>query len=168
MKDIAERFNLNEDTVLGNVLYTKAYNSEHQYLLLNKVAQKLHESPGLFKLLIIDSIIALFRADFIGTKDLISRQQNLCRMLSRLKKLSHEYNIAVFITNQIMSGINNSFLVENKATGGHILAHSSTTRLSLTHFDNNKKLAKLCVSPHLEVGEVICTITSGGIDDPID
>lgn len=150
---------------MDNVLYAKAYNSEHQYVLLNKVAQKLHESPGLFKLLIIDSIIALFRVDFVGHRDILYRQQNLSRMLSRLNKLSHEYNIAIFITNQIMSDIKNNLISDKKATGGYVLAHTSTTRISLCNVNDNMKMAKLCDSPHLECGEVFYRITTGGIDD---
>ena len=73
--------------------------------LLDYVAAKFHEEPGVFKLLvskrcyhcsttntqctqILDSIMALFRVDFSGRGELADRQQKLAQMLSRLQKIS--------------------------------------------------------------------------------
>lgn len=47
--------------------------------------------------------MALFRVDFSGRGELADRQQKLAQMMSRLQKISEEYNIAVFITNQMTS-----------------------------------------------------------------
>uniref|UniRef100_A0A4W5L646 Meiotic recombination protein n=1 Tax=Hucho hucho TaxID=62062 RepID=A0A4W5L646_9TELE len=134
LKDIADRFNVDHDAVLDNVLYARAYTSEHQMELLDFVAAKFHEEGGIFKLLIIDSIMALFRVDFSGRGELAERQQKLAQMLSRLQKISEEYNIAVFVTNQMTAdpGAGMSFQADpKKPIGGHILAHASTTRISL-------------------------------------
>ncbi|KAF3853303.1 hypothetical protein F7725_013991 [Dissostichus mawsoni] len=88
LKDIADRFNVDHSAVLDNVLYARAYTSEHQMELLDFVAAKFHEEGGVFKLLIIDSIMALFRVDFTGRGELAERQQKLAQMLSRLQKIS--------------------------------------------------------------------------------
>uniref|UniRef100_A0A8C2SLD2 RecA family profile 1 domain-containing protein n=1 Tax=Capra hircus TaxID=9925 RepID=A0A8C2SLD2_CAPHI len=101
LRDIADRFNVDHNAVLDNVLYARAYTSEHQMELLDYVAAKFHEEAGIFKLLIIDSIMALFRVDFSGRGELAERQQKLAQMLSRLQKISEEYNVAVFVTNQM-------------------------------------------------------------------
>jgi meiotic recombination protein DMC1 len=50
---------------------------------------------------IIDSVMALFRVDFSGRGELADRQQKLAQLMSRLQKISEEYNVAVFITNQM-------------------------------------------------------------------
>jgi len=50
-----------QEAVLDNVLYARAYTSEQQMELLDYVAAKFHEEPNIFKLLIVDSIMALFR-----------------------------------------------------------------------------------------------------------
>jgi len=47
--------------------------------------------------------MALFRVDFSGRGELSERQQKLAQMLSRLQKLSEEFNLAVFVTNQMTS-----------------------------------------------------------------
>lgn len=38
--------------MLDNILYARAYTSEHQYELLDYVAAKFHEEAGVFKLLV--------------------------------------------------------------------------------------------------------------------
>lgn len=60
----------------------------------------LFAEDGNYKLLIVDSIMALFRVDYSGRGELSERQQKLNVMLSRLSKLSEEFNVAVFMTNQ--------------------------------------------------------------------
>ena len=60
----------------------------------------LFAEDGNYRLLIVDSIMALFRVDFSGRGELSERQQKLNVMLSRLSKLSEEFNVAVFMTNQ--------------------------------------------------------------------
>lgn len=51
----------------------------------------------------VDSVMALFRVDYSGRGELADRQQKLAQMMSRLQKISEEYNVAVFITNQMTS-----------------------------------------------------------------
>ncbi|XP_049778845.1 meiotic recombination protein DMC1/LIM15 homolog isoform X3 [Schistocerca cancellata] len=51
LRPIADRFNLDQNAVLDNILYARAYTSEHQYELMDYVAAKFHEEPGVFKLL---------------------------------------------------------------------------------------------------------------------
>ncbi len=64
------------------------------------IASKMADE-GSYRLLVIDSIIALFRVDFCGRGELSERQQKLNFMLNRLMKLAEEFNVAVFITNQV-------------------------------------------------------------------
>ncbi|XP_059157133.1 meiotic recombination protein DMC1/LIM15 homolog isoform X2 [Physella acuta] len=90
LRSIADRFNVDQSAVLDNVLYARAYTSEHQYELLDFVAAKFYEEPGVFKMLIVDSIMALFRVDFSGRGELADRQQKLAQLLSRLQKISED------------------------------------------------------------------------------
>jgi meiotic recombination protein DMC1 len=124
----------------------------------------------MFRLLIVDSIISLFRVDFLGRGELVSRQQKLGQMMSLLQKISEEYNVAVLITNQMTSDFRNFPLLnmdENgKPVGGNILAHSSTTRVSLKKVAGNVRIAKMLDSPDQEETEEAFLITTGGIRDP--
>ena len=168
LKEIADRFNLDHSAMLDNVLYARAYTSEHQMELLDCVAAKFHEEPGVFKLLIVDSIMALFRVDFSGRGELADRQQKLAQMLSRLQKISEEYNVAVFITNQMTAdpGATMSFQADpKKPIGGNILAHASTTRISLRKGRGEVRIAKVYDSPDMPESEATFAITGGGIAD---
>ena len=85
----------------------------------------------MFKLLIVDSIMALFRVDYSGRGELAERQQTLAQMMSKLQKISEEYNVAVLVPNQMTSdpGATMSFQADpKKPIGGNIIAHASTTR----------------------------------------
>jgi len=168
LKSIADRFNLDHDAMLNNVIFVRAYTSEHQFEILDGVAAKFHEEAGVFKLLIIDSIMALFRVDFCGRGELADRQQKLAQMLSKLQKISEEYNVAVFITNQMTAdpGATMSFQADpKKPIGGHILAHASTTRVSLRKGRGELRIAKIYDSPDLPENEATYAITEGGIAD---
>ncbi|XP_058477312.1 meiotic recombination protein DMC1/LIM15 homolog isoform X3 [Solea solea] len=155
LRDIAERFNVDHDAVLDNVLYARAYTSEHQMELLDFVAAKFHEEGGVFKLLIIDSIMALFRVDFSGRGELAERQQKLAQMLSRLQKIS-----------EADPGAGMTFQADpKKPIGGHILAHASTTRISLRKGRGEMRIAKIFDSPDMPENEATFAISAGGVTD---
>ncbi|EEB10495.1 conserved hypothetical protein [Pediculus humanus corporis] len=168
---IADRFDLSQEEVLGNVLYARAYTSEHQQELLDYVAAKFYEEAGIYKLLVVDSIMALFRVDYSGRGELADRQQKLAQLMSRLQKISEEYNVAVFITNQMTAdpGATLSFQADpKKPIGGNILAHASTTRLSFRKGRGEIRIAKVYDSPDMPENEATFAITAGGIDDAKD
>jgi hypothetical protein len=71
-----------------NVIFARAYNSEHQMELITQLAARFAEEQGVYRLLIVDSIIALFRTDYCGRGELAERQQKLNVMLSRLMKIA--------------------------------------------------------------------------------
>ena len=168
IKSIAERFNLDPDEAAENVIYARAYNSEHQMELITYLAARFAEEKGIYRVLIVDSIIALFRSDFTGRGELSERQQKLNQMLSRLMKIAEEFNLAVFITNQMSSdpGAGMSFVADpKKPVGGHILAHASTTRLSLRKGRGETRIAKIYDSPDVPEAEATYAIGGGGIVD---
>ena len=86
-----------------------------------------------YRLIIVDSATALFRVDFNGRGELAERQQKLGAFLSGLIKLAEEFNVAVWITNQVVADPGNSlaFGDTKKPIGGNIMAHASTTRLQV-------------------------------------
>ena len=55
--------------------------------LLNELSVRLCEDQT-YRLIIIDSIMALFRTDFCGRGELADRQQKLGQMLAKLTRLS--------------------------------------------------------------------------------
>jgi RecA/RadA recombinase len=83
---------------------------------------------------------------------LLERQQKLNQMLAKLMRIAEEYNVSVFITNQMMAdpGATMTFVADpKKPVGGHVLAHASTTRLALRKGRNETRIAKIYDSPDL-------------------
>ena len=163
---IAERFGLSPEAVLENIVYARAYTVEHKFSLLTLIAAKMIEEP--FSLLIVDSIMALFRVDYSGRGELSERQQVLGKMLSRIIKIAEQFNIAVYLTNQVMAdpGGGISFVPDpKKPIGGHILAHASTTRLYLRKGRGEQRVCKIYDSPCLPEGEATFQIGGGGIEE---
>ncbi|KAJ3121526.1 Meiotic recombination protein dmc1 [Physocladia obscura] len=167
---IANRFNLDPEAVLENISIARAYNCEHQMELITEVGARMVE--GGYRLIIVDSIMALFRVDYSGRGELAERQQKLGSMLAKLTKLAEEFNVAVFITNQMTA---DPALVMNKiySIGGHVLAHASTTRLFLRKGRNESRICKIWDSPlsamqSVPEAEAIYAISEGGIIDSKD
>lgn len=130
------------DQALENIIYGRALNSEHQLDLLNSLSQNF--ATGEFRLLIIDSIMACFRVDYCGRGELADRQQKLNQMMSKLTHMAEEFNVAVFMTNQVQSDPGASALFAGadgrKPVGGHILAHASQTRILLVGWQPGSRL----------------------------
>lgn len=171
LREIATRFELDPDEVLSNVMVARAYNTEHQNELLDRLAAKFSEEPGKYKIIIVDSIISLFRTDYSGRGDLGERQQRLNQHLSKLMRMADEFNVAVFISNQMMAdpagGL--TFVADpKKPIGGHVLAHASTTRIYLKKGRNETRIAKIYDSPDVPEAEAIYAITEGGIANPTE
>lgn len=162
---------MDPEEVLDNVAYARAFNTEHQMELITMITAKMAEEPGRYRLLVVDSIISLFRTDFSGRGELGERQQRLNQMLAKLIRVSEEYNVAVFITNQMMSdpGAGLTFVPDpKKPVGGHVLAHASATRIMLRKGRNETRIAKIYDSPDLPEAEATYSITGGGIDNAVD
>ncbi len=116
-------------------------------LLIDAAAMMLEDT---FSLLVVDSIMAPFRVDFSGRGELAERQQVLGKILNRLQKLSEQFNLAVFLTNQVMSdpGGGMTYAVDpKKPVGGNILAHASATRLYLKKGRGSMRSCKVYDSP---------------------
>ncbi|KAL6772113.1 DMC1 [Auxenochlorella protothecoides x Auxenochlorella symbiontica] len=166
IRPIAERFNLDGDAVLSNVLYARAYTFEQQYDLLEPLAAKMAEEP--FKLLIMDSIAANMRVDYSGRGELAERQQKLGLLMNRMRKLADEFNIAILITNQVISDPSGGamFVVDpKKPVGGHVMAHASTIRLSVRKGKAEQRLMKVVDAPNLAEAEASYAISGQGIID---
>ncbi|KAF6141169.1 hypothetical protein GIB67_018259 [Kingdonia uniflora] len=152
---IAERYGMDPGAVLDNIIYARAYTYEHQYNLLLGLAAKMSEEP--FRLLIIDSIIALFRVDFTGRGELAERQQKLAQMLSRLVKIAEEFNVAVYMTNHVIADPGGGMFVSDpkKPAGGHVMAHASTVRLMFRKGKGEQRVCKVFDAPNLPEAEAI-------------
>lgn len=169
IKEIAARFGLDGDAVLSNIIWARIFTVDNLLAALNEVAAQFAEQP--FRVLIVDSIMALFRVDYQGRGELSERQQRLGVVMSRLTKIANEFNVAVVVTNHVMAdpaGLTFAGADNKKPIGGHVLAHASTTRLYLKHRKGENRVCKLTCSPYMPEAEAQYSIGEGGIDDAKD
>lgn len=166
---IARRFGLDENEALDNVAYARAYNADHQMQLLKQAAQMMSQSR--FSLLIVDSVMALYRTDYSGRAELSARQMHVAKFMRALQRLADEFGIAVLITNQVVAQVDSSAIFNpdpKKPIGGNIIAHSSTTRLYFKKGKGRNRICKIYDSPCLAETETVFAIGEGGIMDPDD
>ena len=164
IKQIAERMGASPEKVLKNIFVARAFNSDHQILLLEKIGEMIKNGEPI-KLLIIDSLTAHFRAEFSGRGQLADRQQKLNKYLHDLMKLAETYNLAVYVTNQVMSNPAQMFGDPTVAIGGNIVGHASTYRIYLRRGKQGSRVAKMIDAPNLPENETVFYLTEGGIKD---
>lgn len=153
---------------LKNISVARAYNSNHQILLAESamdLAEKVKESDRPVRLLIVDSVTAHFRAEYVGRGTLADRQQKLNKHLHDLMRFSDLNNALILVTNQVMSKPDTFFGDPTKPVGGHVLGHTATFRLYLRKSKGEKRIAKLVDSPNLPDGEAVFTVTTDGVKD---
>ncbi|MBN1386784.1 DNA repair and recombination protein RadA [Candidatus Woesearchaeota archaeon] len=164
IQQLAKGAGMDPTKVLKNIKVARAYNSDHQMLLTEKVEELIKKGENI-KLVIVDSLTAHFRAEFIGRGTLAERQQKLNKHMHTLLKLADLYNISVFVTNQVMSKPDVFFGDPTQAIGGHVVAHASTFRIYLRKGKKGSRVAKLIDSPNLPEGECNFFVETSGIRD---
>jgi DNA repair protein RadA len=164
IRQIAQGLGANADKVLKNILVARAFNSDHQILLIDKINEMIKDGEPI-KLVIIDSLTAHFRAEFSGRGQLADRQQKLNRYLHDLMRMAEKHNLAVFVTNQVMANPGMMFGDPTTPVGGHIVGHMSTIRLYLRRGKGGSRVAKLIDAPHLPDNETQFFITEQGVRD---
>ncbi|MEK6924980.1 MAG: DNA repair and recombination protein RadA [Nanoarchaeota archaeon] len=165
IKQIAEGVGANPEKVLKNILVARAFNSDHQILLLDKITEMIKENNEPIKLVVIDSLTAHFRAEFSGRGQLADRQQKLNKYLHHLMKLAEQHNIAIYVTNQVMANPAMMFGDPTTAIGGNIVGHASTYRVYLRRGKQGTRVAKMIDAPNLPENEAAFYLTLHGVRD---
>jgi DNA repair protein RadA len=158
IKDMAEGAELDYDEVLKNIHVARAYNSNHQILLVDKA-----EKP--VRLLIIDSATAHFRSEYVGRGTLADRQQKINKHLHDGLRFGDLNNAVVMITNQVQVRPDAFFGDPTRPIGGHVLGHTVTFRLYLRKSKGEKRIARLVDSPNLPEAEAVFSVSTAGIRD---
>lgn len=160
---MAEGWDVDPMEVLKKIHVARAFNSHHQMLLVDKAGELAKERP--IRLLIVDSLTAHFRAEYVGRGALAERQQKLNRHLHDLHRFGDLHNAAIVVTNQVQARPDILFGDPTKPIGGHIIGHTATFRVYLRKSKGNNRIARLIDSPNLPEGEALFTISEIGIRD---
>lgn len=163
ISQMAKAAGLDPEKALENIYIARAHTTDHQILLAEK-AEGIAKEENV-KLLIVDSLMSLFRTEFCGRGALAERQQKLGQHLAALHKLSEMRDIAVVVTNQVQSRPDIFFGDPTAPIGGHVLAHSATARIYLRKSKANTRVAHLVDHPALPPEKATFQITEDGIRD---
>lgn len=161
---IAKRYELDEEEVLDNIVYGRAYNSDHQMILIKEVGDIIEKKN--IHLVIVDSLIGHFRSEYVGRGTLAKRQQQMNKHMKDLQRLSIIYeNLAVIYTNQVSSKPDTFYGNPLRATGGNIMGHGSSIRVYLRKGKGQQRVAKIKQAPTIGEREAIFEIRDEGICD---
>ncbi|MGC9037278.1 MAG: DNA repair and recombination protein RadA [Candidatus Micrarchaeia archaeon] len=163
IQEMAKAIGLDPKAVLDNIYVVRATTVEQQILTVDR-ADKLIAEKGI-KLIVVDSLTSLFRAEFIGRGGLAERQQKLNAHVHKLQNLADTFNLAVYVTNQVIDNPAILFGDPTIPVGGNIIAHAATTRLYMRKSKEDKRIVRIVDSPNLPEGEVVIKITPEGIRD---
>ncbi len=163
IESIAKAAGLDPEQVLANIFVVRAETTAQQILSLEKADKTIKENN--IKLIIIDSMMALFRSEYPGRGALGERQQKLNAHIHKLQSLADTHNLAVYMTNQVMDNPGILFGDPTTPVGGNIIAHAATTRLYLRKSKEDKRIIRLVNSPSQPEGEAVMKITPNGIKD---
>ena len=167
IKRIAKRFGLNPKETLSRIYHARIYSSDHQSQMIQK-AETLCKTRGV-RLIIVDSLMALMRSEYVGIGKLAVRQGVLNSMIHGLSRIAETYNCAVLLTNQVATKMMGMFS-GNDAIGGNIMAHGCHFRVMFKTkgFSSNSSLKRRAVivdAPDLPPNECEFFITSAGVAD---
>ncbi len=151
------------EEVLKRIHVARAYNSSHQMLLVEKAAEvsKLHP----VRLLIVDSLTAHFRAEFVGRGTLAERQGLLNKHMHELLSFAEVNNAVIAVTNQVSAKPDAFFGDPTRPVGGHVVGHASTYRVYLRKSKGTRRIARLIDSPDRPEAEVVINVTEEGVRD---
>ncbi|MBW2969298.1 DNA repair and recombination protein RadA [Candidatus Woesearchaeota archaeon] len=161
---IAEPLNLDNNEVLKKIKVARAYTSDHQMLLADKIKDLIEKGDNV-KVVIVDSLTSHFRAEFIGRGTLAERQQKINKHMHSLMRLADKYNVLIYVTNQVMSKPDMFFGDPTAAIGGNIVGHNSTYRIYIRRGKKGSRVAKMVDAPNLPENEASFIIKDIGLVD---
>ncbi|WP_054849007.1 ATPase domain-containing protein [Vulcanisaeta sp. JCM 14467] len=127
IRNMCNRFGIDYDKLINNYLYV--YNPATVDDLEDFIKLRLADLvlSNNAKVIIVDSITALYRAQFRGRERLAERQQRLHYVLDWLRRLTIRAGMLVVYTNQVMTSPA-GFIEVKLPVGGNVLAHTVNAR----------------------------------------
>ncbi|MGY5859232.1 MAG: AAA family ATPase [Candidatus Thorarchaeota archaeon] len=120
------RWGLDPDVVLGNISVAPIALSSQITEYSQQIQLMLAE--GEFKMLIVDSLTGLFRAEYSGIGNLATRQYSINSLLNWMRRLGLATDAVFVYTNQVTTQITSYGGNPSAPVGGHVVAHASDYR----------------------------------------
>ncbi|MBS3815140.1 MAG: DNA repair and recombination protein RadA [Hadesarchaea archaeon] len=163
IEQMSEAVGIDPEQALENIFVARAATTDHQMLLAEKATDMAKEDGA--RLLIVDALMSIFRTEYVGRGALAERQQKLGRHLATLRELAERNNLAVVVSNHVMSNPGSFFGDPTKPIGGHVLGHAATGRIYIRKSKKNTRQARLVDHPNLPPKKIKFQITEEGVRD---
>lgn len=165
---IAQKKGLNSDRYLQNVKHARVHNTARLETVIQQDCYSEIAKDSDLKLLVVDSITSLYRAEYGERSMLSQRQHQLLKVMQTLKNIAQVNNIAVVVTNQIQTTPNEWTSNSDIPIGGNVIAHTSTFRIRLRGSNPDKMRAWMMSSPCYPQDDINFAINESGIVDAAD
>lgn len=136
---VAQELNVSEDQIDENMEIYEVVNS----LALQQLIVRI---PSTVNVLVVDSIIEPFRAEYKGREQLSVRQQDLHYTVNLIKRRCTAFNMLAVVTNQVMDVPEVFMMGVKKMAGGNVVAH--TVDYIFFMYKPNKKKEEGVMYPH--------------------
>ena len=148
--------------VANNIIVFEPTSFQEQNDMLKSIDVWLRKKHGDVDLIVVDSAVALYRVDDMKSSRL---NKELGKQMGLLSKIARQYDIAVIVTNQIYSAIDDEGNSDVKAVGGTILQYWSKVIIQLERGDEvSQRIATLKRHRSIPEGkQAMFSITSRGI-----
>jgi DNA repair protein RadA len=151
--------------VMKNTLICRVLSSEHQMTVVKNILAIVWQYN--IKLVVVDSLIAHFRAEYIGRGTLSNRQQLLNQHINDLMHLKGTTAILI-VTNQVQAKPD-SFAAypgadPNEPTGGNIVKHAFNNRVKCRKGKKGSVKLELIDSSYLPYSTANIIASSQGIE----
>ncbi len=166
MIPIFRRFDIDPAQAKERIWVARPKNTYHQLKAIEKLVKIVKDLN--VRLIIVDSLTKLPRADFTGRGQLYDRQRIIISMIEKLRRLALMYNLVILVTNQVVAVPDVRFGRKYEPVGGHVLAHNVDTRLLMSRGSKNIRNVKIIDSSWLPPAETKIAITDAGITDPTE
>lgn len=163
IKEIAIAKGLDPDDILSKTPFIRVSSAAQLQIIIQRALARHIEAQGA-RLVIVDSITSLHRAEYPGRGMLADRQQKLNLIMLKLHNIATTYKIPIVIANQVSHNPEGMFGDPVKAIGGNVIGHGSTYRIYLRRSGVNR-VARMVDSPYHAYGEILFTVTAAGVVD---
>ena len=145
--------------VLDNILFLKPATFDEQKSSFEQLKNIVNENIGL---IVIDSIVMLYRLEIAKTDDIYNINRQLGQQLGFLTEIARKQNIPILVTNQVYADFENKEKVN--MVGGDILKYGSKCIIELQKGHKSLRKAVLRKHRHLPEGnEVLFKIENDGL-----
>jgi len=166
IREMAKAAGLDPETALKNILVARVYTTDQLAVAVERLGDEEFVKKHKIKLLVVDSLVVLFRAEYYGRGMLAERQQKLLKLLMSVTPAAEMHNFAVVYTNQPQAKPDVLYGRPEQPVGGNVVKHLANKHIWLRKSKDEKRIARVEDSSWLPSGiDATFAITKEGIRD---